>query len=435
MGDAVRRSLRGGGCLPGPPAARAGCPRRGPVAGRCRRRRRGFPVQRGARYPRRRPRRRACVRTASRGCGGATRAGPPAPRLRDGDAVSPKRKRRSSLGALVFLVLLAVGGYLAWQRYAGFADAPLAGVSRGESINVVAGDSLSRVVERLRAAGVATGNVAEWQLLARQLGAAGRIQVGEYALEPGTTPRDLLLRMREGKVVQHRFTIVEGWNLRELRAALATAQPLAHKADALDDAALMRALNHGGEHPEGRFLPETYVYTRGDSDLDVLRRAYDGMEKALDAAWAARAADLPLHSKYEALILASLVEKETGAADERPQVAGVFLRRLQLGMRLQTDPTVIYGMGTRYAGNIHKADLLADNPYNTYTRAGLPPTPIAMPGHASLQAATHPAPGDALYFVAVGDGSGRHVFTRSLAEHAAAVQAYLQRYRRQQGAR
>lgn len=348
--------------------------------------------------------------------------------------MSTKRKQRSGLGAFVFLVVLAVAGYFAYQRYAGFADAPLAGVSRGESIVVAQGDSLARVVAKLRDAGVETGNSAQWQLLARQLGAAGRIQVGEYALEPGTTPRDLLDRMREGKVISHRFTIVEGWNLRELRAALSKAQPLAHKADALDDPALMRALGHAGEHPEGRFLPETYAYVRGDSDLDVLRRAYAAMDKALDAAWAARAADLPLHSKDEALILASLVEKETGVADERPRIAGVFVRRLQLGMRLQTDPTVIYGMGTRYAGNIHKADLLADNPYNTYTRAGLPPTPIAMPGKASLQAATHPAPGDALYFVAVGDGSGRHVFTRSLAEHQAAVQAYLQRYRQQQRA-
>jgi len=348
--------------------------------------------------------------------------------------VTSKRKPRSGLGAFIVIVVLLVAGYLAFQRYEGFADAPLGGVASGKSVDVAPGDSLSRVVAHLRAAGIVTGNVAEWQLLARQMGAAGRIQVGEYSLEPGTTPRDLLERMRDGRVIRHRFTIVEGWNIRELRAALAKAEPLAHKAATLDDAALMRALGHGGEHPEGRFLPETYDYTRGDSDLDVLRRAHDAMDQALDAAWTSRAADLPLRSKDEALTLASIVEKETGVADERPQIAGVFLRRLQIGMRLQTDPTVIYGMGTRYAGNIHKADLLADSPYNTYTRAGLPPTPIAMPGRAALQAATHPAAGDALYFVAVGDGSGRHVFTRSLAEHEAAVQAYLQRYRQQQRA-
>jgi len=346
--------------------------------------------------------------------------------------VTSKRKPRSGLGAFVVIVVLLVAGYLAFQRYAGFADAPLAGIHRGQSLQVESGDSLARVVARLRAAGVATGNVAEWQLLARELGAAGRIQVGEYALEPDTTPRDLLERMRDGRVIRHRFTIVEGWNMRELRAALAKAEPLAHKSDALDDAALMRAIGHGGQHPEGRFLPETYDYTRGDSDLEVLRRAHDAMDKALDVAWQTRAPELPLRSSEDALTLASIVEKETGVADERPQIASVFLRRLQIGMRLQTDPTVIYGMGTRYTGNIHKADLLADTPYNTYTRAGLPPTPIAMPGRAALQAATHPASGDALYFVAVGDGSGRHVFTRSLAEHEAAVQAFLRRYRQQQ---
>jgi UPF0755 protein len=230
------------------------------------------------------------------------------------------------------------------------------------------------------------------------------------------------------------MTIVEGWNIRELRAALAKAEPLVHKAATLDDAALMRALGHGGQHPEGRFLPETYDYTRGDRDLDVLRRAHDAMDKALDAAWDTRAADLPLRSKEEALILASIVEKETGVADERPQIAGVFLRRLQLGMRLETDPTVIYGMGSAYAGNIRKADLLADNPYNTYRISGLPPTPIAMPGKAALQAVTHPAGGDALYFMAVGDGTGRHVFSHTYEEHQQAWRAYMQRYRARQQA-
>ena len=347
--------------------------------------------------------------------------------------MTSKRTSRSGFGAFLLIVLL-VAGYFAYQRYAGFADAPLGGLSHGTSIEVASGDSLARVVARLRASGIDTGTLAEWQLLARQMGAAGRIQVGEYSLEPGTTPRDLLERMRDGRVVRHRFTIVEGWSIRELRAALAKADPLLHKAEALDDAALMRTLGHAGQHPEGRFLPETYDYTRGDSDLDVLRRAHDAMDKALDAAWSTRAAGLPLSSKDDALTLASIVEKETGVADERPQIAAVFVRRLQIGMRLQTDPTVIYGMGARYAGNIRKADLLADTPYNTYTRAGLPPTPIAMPGRAALQAATHPAPGYALYFVAIGDGSGRHVFTRSLAEHQAAVQAYLQRYRQQQRA-
>ena len=347
--------------------------------------------------------------------------------------MSPQ-KRKHGFGLLFVVTALLAGalGYWAVDRYLGFADAPLAGLQAGDSVRVERGDSYAVVLDKLREAGVPGGQSVEWQLLARQLGVAGKLQVGEYALDPGTTPRQLLLRMREGKVISHRFTIVEGWSLRELRAALARAQPLGHETAQLDDAALMKALGQPGLHPEGRFLPETYVYTRGDSDLDVLARARAAMDKALDAAWESRVPDLPLHSKEEALALASIVEKETGVAEERPQIAGVFVRRLKLGMKLQTDPTVIYGMGERYAGNIRRADLLADTPYNTYTRAGLPPTPIAMPGVAALQAATHPAPGDALYFVAVGDGSGRHVFTRSLAEHQAAVRAYLQRYRQQQ---
>jgi UPF0755 protein len=347
--------------------------------------------------------------------------------------VSPQ-KRKHGFGLLFVVTALLAGalGYWAVSRYLGFADAPLAGLQAGDSIQVERGDSFATVLDKLRDAGVPGGQAVEWQLLARQLGVAGKLQVGEYALAPGTTPRQLLLRMREGKVISHRFTIVEGWNLRELRAALAKAQPLGHETAQLDDAALMKALGQPGLHPEGRFLPETYVYTRGDSDLDVLARARAAMDKALDAAWESRVPDLPLRSKEEALALASIVEKETGIAEERPQIAGVFVRRLKLGMKLQTDPTVIYGMGERYAGNIRRTDLIADTPYNTYTRTGLPPTPIAMPGVAALQAATHPAPGDALYFVAVGDGSGRHVFTRSLAEHQAAVRAYLQRYRQQQ---
>jgi UPF0755 protein len=275
------------------------------------------------------------------------------------------------------------------------------------------------------------GHRLEWQALARELGAANKLQVGEYALEPGMTPRDVLTALRDGKVVNRRFTIVEGWNIRELRAALARNEELAHETGDLADDALMAKLGHAGQHPEGRFLPETYLYVRGDSDLDILQRAHASMDKALAAAWAERAPDTVLKSADEALVLASIVEKETGVADERPQIAGVFTRRMKIGMRLQTDPTVIYGMGSSYAGNIRRVDLLRDTPYNTYTRDGLPPTPIAMPGVDALRAATRPAAGDALYFVAVGDGSGRHVFTRSLAEHQAAVQAYIRRYREQ----
>ena len=336
---------------------------------------------------------------------------------------------------LLLLVVLALAGLAwQWQRYQRFADTPLAGIGADASLVVARGDSLPAILRHLRAQGVAVGPPLYWQLLARQTGAAGRLQAGEYALPPGTTPRTLLSAMRDGKVLRRMFTIVEGWTIRDLRAALAKVPLLRHATAGMDDAALMAALGHPGQHPEGRFLPETYAWVRGDSDLDLLRRAHAAMDKALAAAWQARAPGLPLRSADEALVLASIVEKETGVADERPRIAGVFVRRLQAGMRLQTDPTVIYGMGERYAGNIRRADLTTDTPYNTYTRDGLPPTPIAMPGKAALQAATRPADGDALYFVAVGDGSGRHVFSRSLDEHNAAVGAYLKRLRAQRQA-
>ncbi|TCT20992.1 endolytic transglycosylase MltG [Thermomonas haemolytica] len=336
---------------------------------------------------------------------------------------------------LLLLVLLALA-LLGWQcqRYQRFADTPLAGVGPDASVVVARGDALPAILRHLRAQGVATGTPLYWQLLARQTGAAGHIQAGEYALPAGITPRALLVAMRDGKVLRRRFTIVEGWTFRQLRAALDAVPMLVHRTTGMDDAALMAALGHPGQHPEGRFLPETYAWVRGDSDLDLLRRAHAAMDKALATAWQARASGLPLRSADEALVLASIVEKETGVADERARIAGVFVRRLQAGMRLQTDPTVIYGMGERYAGNIRRADLTTDTPYNTYTRDGLPPTPIAMPGKAALEAATRPATGDALYFVAVGDGSGRHVFSRSLDEHNAAVSAYLQRLRAQRQA-
>ncbi|MCC7250164.1 MAG: endolytic transglycosylase MltG, partial [Lysobacter sp.] len=301
-------------------------------------------------------------------------------------------------------------------------------IDAGETVMVAPGDALPTVVRKLRAVG-AGGSDLEWRALARELGAAGKLQVGEYALEPGMSPRTLLQRMRDGKVISYRFTIVEGWNIRELRAALAKAKPLAQEAAQLDDAALMRALGRGGQHPEGRFLPETYLYNRGDSDLDVLKRAADALDRTLAETWKDRDQDLPLKTPYELLTLASIVEKETGVADERPQIAGVFVRRLKMPMRLETDPTVIYGIGSAYNGNIRRKDLETDTPYNTDTRDGLPPTPIAMAGAAAIRAAAHPAAGDALFFVAVGDGSGRHVFTRTYAEHRTAVAEYLRRYR------
>lgn len=341
------------------------------------------------------------------------------------------RAKRGCL--LVLMVVLVLAGIAAgaggWFHYrqTQFADTPLH--PDAESVVIARGDGLNVVLGKLRQAGIDEGRNYQWQLLARQLDAAGKLKVGEYALDDALTPRELLLRMRQGKVLQHRVTFVEGWNIRQLRAALDRAQPLLHTTQDMGDAELMAALGFAEQHPEGRFLPETYVYQRGDSDVDVLKRAHAAMEKELADAWAARSDDLPLASPYELLTLASIIEKETGLASERPQIAGVFARRLKLGMRLQTDPTVIYGIGSSYDGNIRRIHLTTDTPYNTYTRAGLPPTPIAMPGKDALRAAAQPAAGDALYFVAVGDGSGAHVFSASYAEHNAAVARYLQRLR------
>lgn len=338
---------------------------------------------------------------------------------------------------LFVLTALVAGaaGWWAWSGYQRFASAPLPGVEAGDNFTVERGDTLRSVVARLRAQGIDAGHDLEWRLLARQLGAGGRIQVGEYALEPGITATRLLEDMRDGKVVHHRFTIVEGWNIRDLRAALGRATPLVQTLHGIDDAALMEMLGRGGMHPEGRFLPETYAYARGDTDVDLLRRAADDLDRALAEAWEARADDLPIDTPEEALVLASIVEKETGIAEERPLIAGVFTRRLRIGMRLQTDPTVIYGIGSAYDGNIRRSHLQTDTPYNTYTRDGLPPTPIAMAGADALRAATRPEESEALYFVAVGDGSGRHVFSPSLAAHNAAVREYVRRYRERHGPR
>jgi UPF0755 protein len=338
--------------------------------------------------------------------------------------------RNFIIACLLLLVTVAAGGAWLWQRTAGFSDRPIAGLQAGDSVVVASGDSFPGVLRKLRAAGVQDGKDLQWRALARHLDVANSLKVGEYALAPGITPRELLLDMRNGKVISYRFTIIEGWNIRQLRAALNVATPLRNETAALDDAALMKQLGHAGQHAEGRFLPETYVYSRGDSDVDVLKRAHAAMDKALEEAWQSRARDVPLQSAEEALILASIIEKETGLASERRQIAGVFARRLKLGIRLQTDPTVIYGIGSAYDGNIRRRDLQTDTPYNTYTRAGLPPTPIAMPGIDALRAAVNPAPGDALYFVALGDASRSHAFSATLAEHNAAVARYLQQLRR-----
>ena len=248
------------------------------------------------------------------------------------------------------------------------------------------------------------------------------IKAGNYELPPGTTPISLLQKLARGEEALRALTLVEGWNWRQVRQALAKEEQLKHDAAALTDEALMAQLGRPGVAPEGRFFPDTYTYAKGSSDIALLRRAMHAMDRHLEAAWAQRAADTPLKSADEALTLASIVEKETGKASDRGQIAGVFVNRLRVGMLLQTDPTVIYGLGEKFDGNLRKRDLQTDTPWNTYTRAGLPPTPIAMPGKAALLAAVQPQATRALYFVAKGDGSSH--FSASLEEHNRAVNRY-----------
>jgi UPF0755 protein len=327
---------------------------------------------------------------------------------------------------LIVLLVLAAGLAYGWYDFSRFSRAPLNVTAQGDSIDVGRGTSFRNIVGELHQRNLSTANTWYWRLLAEQMRVAGKLHAGEYALDLGITPRQLLANMAAGKVLQRNFTIVDGWTFGELRQALTKADKLGHDSVNLDDATIMQKIGAPGEAPEGRFLPETYAYVKGDSDLDILRRAHGAMVKTLDTLWPSRAKDLPLATPYDALILASIVEKETGRPDERAQIAGVFVRRLQNHMLLQTDPSVIYGMGSSYAGNIHKSDLTTDTPYNTYTRPGLPPTPIALPGKAALQAALHPAAGDALYFVARGDGG--HVFSSTLEEHNRHVDCYQRKH-------
>lgn len=325
---------------------------------------------------------------------------------------------------LIALFVLALFGTATffWLDYRRFTDAPLAVEGASATIDVARGSSYRNIVDQLRAVGVTRASPWYWRALGRELGIEGRVHAGEYALMPGLTPRELLRRMVAGEVLKHYFTIVDGWTFRQLRIALASDAGLAQTLPGLSDEDIARRLDITQANPEGWFLPETYAWIKGESDFDVLGRAHAAMRKAIDRVWDARAPDVALDSSYQALILASIVEKETGRPDERPLIAGVFMRRIRSGMRLQTDPTVIYGMGENYRGNIRREDLETDTPYNTYTRDGLPPTPIALPGMPALEATLHPAPGDALYFVARGDGS--HEFSATLEEHNRAVQKF-----------
>jgi len=317
---------------------------------------------------------------------------------------------------LLLMVALAAAGYVGW-----WLQAPMALATPSVELSIEPGSAPREVAQAWAAAGVQEDARLLYQWF-RWSGQARQIRAGSYEVHQGATPRDLLSKMVRGDEVLEQLRLIEGWTFRQVRAALAKAPSLKPTTAALSDADLMVQLGAPGMAAEGRFFPDTYAYSRGVSDLTVLKRAHRAMQKRLDAAWAQRRPGLPLKSADEALILASIVEKETGVNADRALVAAVFINRLKLGMPLQTDPTVIYGLGESFDGNLRKRDLLADTAFNTYTRGGLPPTPIAMPGAASLHATLHPAEIKALYFVARGDGSSE--FSNDLAAHNRAVNKF-----------
>jgi UPF0755 protein len=336
-------------------------------------------------------------------------------------------KKKSAMRTILFrlfilgtLAALSVSA-ITLVRFQQFQDTALDLPADGLIYNLPAGASLNQLAYDLRSRGIIQ-YPRFLILLGRQMDAATRLQAGEYDLVQGMTPRELLQELVAGRVIQHELTLIEGHTFREMLQRVTASPILEHTLTDLDDAAIMAVLGQPEQHPEGRFLPDTYHITRGTTDLEFLQRARQAMADLLQSEWNAREEGLPFETADEALILASIVEKETGAPEERPQIAGVFIRRLQKNMRLQTDPTVIYGMGESYDGNIRKRDLLKDTPYNTYTRDGLPPTPIAMPGADAIHAVMHPAPGKSLYFVAMGEG--RHYFSATLEQHNLAVDKF-----------
>ena len=322
-------------------------------------------------------------------------------------------------GALAFVAVagvLAVAAAVAWWLHR-----PLDLAAASVELSIESGTSPREVARGWVDAGVQTSPrlLYEWF---RWSGQARRIRAGSYEIETGATPRTLLEKMVQGDEALEAVRLIEGWTFRQFRQALARAPHLKQLSAGMTEAELMAAIGAPGQSAEGRFFPDTYLYSRGVSDLTVLKRAHRAMSERLAAVWAERAEDLPLRSPDEALILASIVEKETGIESDRGQIAGVFVNRLHIGMLLQTDPTVIYGLGEAFDGNLRKRDLQQDTPWNTYTRAGLPPTPIAMPGLAALRAAVRPQGTRALYFVARGDGSS--AFSPTLEDHNRAVNRY-----------
>ena len=318
---------------------------------------------------------------------------------------------------LALLAVVAVAGAALW-----WLNRPFELAAETAEVSIELGTPPREIAMAWVQAGVQTSPLLLYEWF-RWSGQARKIRAGSYEIGRGVTPASLLNKMVRGDETLAVVRLIDGWTFRQFRAELAKAEALKPTTAALSDEQIMAALGAPpGLSPEGRFHPDTYAYSKGSSDLAVLKRAYRAMQTRLDAAWRERAPDTPLQSADEALILASIVEKETGIGTDRGKVAGVFVNRLRQGMPLQTDPTVIYGLGAAFDGNLHKRDLQADTPYNTYTRNGLPPTPIAMPGNAALLAAVRPEPTKALYFVSRGDGSSE--FSETLADHNRAVNQY-----------
>jgi UPF0755 protein len=320
------------------------------------------------------------------------------------------------LFTLVILLVLLAGGGLGYYAYR-----PLTLPATPFEFDLKQGGSLKSTAREMQQSGLLDQ---QWPfvLLARVLGKSTQLKAGNYELKQPVSPLQLLNIITKGEFSQRRISVIEGWTFRQFRGALDSSRYIAHDTAGLPDLEVLQRIGATENHPEGLFFPDTYNFVSGSSDLAILRIAYHTMQQRLQEAWESRAANLPVQTPYQALILASIVEKETGTASDRSMIAGVFVNRLRKKMLLQTDPTVIYGMGETFDGNLRRRDLLADTPYNTYRRRGLPPTPIALPGMAALQATLHPAQTDALYFVARGDGSSQ--FSSNLISHNRAVNQY-----------
>jgi UPF0755 protein len=326
------------------------------------------------------------------------------------------RGKLKTLVSLVFLLAVAAAGYAAW-----YVATPVPVARLPAEVEIPRGAGLRTAIEQLEKGGIAVRPL-QFEVLARALGRQRDIKAGNYQLLEPITPLDLLDKLTRGDVTQAEVRLIEGWTFAQVRAALDASPDLRHDTRGLEEGEILKRVGAAETHPEGLFFPDTYLFARGTSDVAVLRRAYHAMQRHLQEEWEKREAAVPYRTPYDALVMASIIEKETGKAGERDLIGGVLTNRLRIGMRLQVDPTVIYGLGSAFDGNLKRSHLVDDGPYNTYTRAGLPPTPIAMPGLASLRSAMRPAKTDKLYYVSRGDGSSH--FSRTVEEHNRAVSRY-----------